>query len=179
METVRLVENGVLVKVRRTVAITVLGVAALAAFGSPAQGAVQPRASDGKAASGTVAVTDRVILLSYRDGRDLVQERLVHRLLTGTFAGTEVSVAHYVIHPDGRAAITAANTCSCTVEGRTGTVTFIDEGTVSADGVISVGRKSIDATGGLAGLRAELNVTGNVKNPAQTYTGHYAFDGED
>jgi hypothetical protein len=178
MERVGL-EAGVMVKVRQALSIPVLALAAVAAFASPAQGAVSPGESEGKVASGTVGVTSRVILLSYRDERDLVEERLVHRQLTGSFAGTEVSVVHYVIHQDGSATITAATTCSCTVEGRTGTVTFIEKGTVSAALVISADRESIDSTGGLAGLSAELHIAGPVMAPTQTYTGHYAFDGED
>lgn len=179
METVRLFERGVLAKVRRMLAIAVVAAAAVAALAIPSQGAALTGKSQGTPASGTVAVTNRQILLSYRDERDVVQERFVHRQLAGTFAGTEVAVVHFVIHPDGSATVTGINTCSCTVDGRTGTVTFIDEGTVSAAGVISTSRKSIDATDGLAGLRAELKITGNVKEPAQTYTGHYAFGVED
>lgn len=128
-----------------------------------------------KTASGTVSVTSREILLSYQKGQDLIQERLVHRQLTGTFVGAETAVAHYVIHPDGSATVMSVGTCSCTVDGRTGTVTFADEGTVSATGNISLRRESIDAGGGLAGIRAELNITGAVSAPTQTYAGHYGF----
>jgi hypothetical protein len=40
-------------------------------------------------------------------------------------------------------------------------------------------RESIDATGGLAGLRATLEITGSITAPDQTYTGLYYFSGED
>jgi Protein of unknown function (DUF3224) len=130
---------------------------------------------DAKDAAGTVGVTDRAILMSYRGDEDIVQERLVHRILTGTFAGSEVSVAKYTIHPDGSATITAVSSCTCTVEGRTGTVTFKDRGTASAAGVIVVHRTSIDATGELAGLQAKLEITGLVTAPTQTYVGRYQF----
>ena len=130
---------------------------------------------DAKDAAGTVAVTDRAILMSYRHDKDMVQERVVHRTLTGTFAGSEVSIATYTIHPDGSATIAAVSSCTCTVDGRTGTVTFKDRGTASAAGVIAVHRTSIDATGGLAGLQAKLEITGAVAAPTQTYVGHYQF----
>ena len=174
MNTVRSFSNSHF-KSWRLLAITMLAVGALAAFASHAQGAAKLSESAGNTASGTLAVTDRAILLSYHDGEDLVQERLVHRQVTGTFAGAEVAVVHYVIHPDGSATIEGVETCSCTIQGRTGTVTFIDEGTVSAGGDISVLRESIDATGGLAGISATLNVTGSVAAPTQTYTGEYSF----
>jgi hypothetical protein len=175
METVRSFKTGV----RRKLAMTVLAGAAVAAFAIPTQGAAQRGESEGTPASGTVGVTSRQIVLSYRDGRDMVQERLVHRQLTGTFAGAEVAVVHYVTHQDGSATITGAETCTCMVEGRTGTVTFIDKGTVSAAGNISVRRTSIDATGGLAGIRAELDISGPIAAPTQNYNGHYTFDDED
>jgi hypothetical protein len=159
----------------RAVAITMLAVAAVAVFAGHAQGAVKAGESEGQSASGALAVTDRAILLSYHDGQDLVQERLVHRQLTGTFAGAEVAVVHYVIHPDGSATIRGVETCNCTIQGRLGTVTLSDEGTVSAAGNISVRRESIDATGGLAGLSATLYVTGSVAAPTQTYAGEYSF----
>jgi hypothetical protein len=178
MKTVQSFGNSLLTS-RRTLAITVLAGAAIAALTIHAQGAVQLTPSEGKPASGTVAVTDRTILMSYHDGRELVQERFVHRKLTGTFAGTEVAVVHYVIHPDGSATIRGASTCSCTIEGRAGTVTFIEEGTVSAAGNISVLRRTIDATGGLAGLSATLNVTGPIAAPTQNYSGHYSFGDDD
>ncbi len=79
-------------------------------------------------AAGTVAVTERTIVMSYRDGNDVVQERLVRRMLTGTFSGPEVSLVHNVTHTDGSADLTAVSSCSCTVEGRTGTVTFSERG---------------------------------------------------
>jgi hypothetical protein len=115
--------------------------------------------------------------MSYHDDKDTVQERLVHRTLTGTFAGSEVSIAKYTIHPDGSATISAVSSCTCTVDGRTGTVTFKDRGTASAAGVIVVHRTIIDATGELAGLQAKLEITGAVTAPAQTYTGYYEFGG--
>lgn len=179
METVRLSESGALVKVWQSLAVAVLAAAAFAAFASPAHGSVPRGEAEGTAASGTVAVTDRVILLSYRDGQDLVQERFVHRQLTGTFAGIEVSVAHFVIHSDRSVTLRAESVCSCTVEGRFGTVTFLEKGVVSADGAVSIDRQTIDPTGGLAGLRAKLHITGPIAAPAQTYTGQYSFESED
>jgi len=174
MNTVRSFSNSQF-KSWRLLAITMLAVGALAAFASHAQGAAKLSESEGNAASGTLAVTDRAILLSYHDVEDLVQERLVHRQVTGTLAGAEVAIVHYVIHPDGSATINGVETCNCTIQGRTGTVTFIDEGTVSAGGDISVLRTSIDATGGLEGISATLNVSGTIAAPTQTYTGEFSF----
>jgi hypothetical protein len=54
-------------------------------------------------------------------------------------------------------------------------VTFSERGTVTADAVISVQRKSIDASGGLEGLRATLDINGSQRAPSQAYTGRYTF----
>ena len=165
----RLFEGRLLLTLGRATAVTVLAGVTAMTFISTAD------ASSRKDAAGTVAVTDRAILMSYRHDKDVVQERLVHRILTGTFAGSEVSIATYTIHPDGSATIAAVSSCTCTVDGRTGTVTFKDRGTASATGVIDVHRTSIDATGDLAGLQARLEITGPVTAPTQTYVGHYQF----
>ena len=130
-------------------------------------------------AAGTISVTDRTVLMSYHDGDNVIEERFVHRSLTGTFTGTETSVSRFVIHPDGSADLTAVSTCSCSVAGRTGTVTFGERGTVTSDAVIDVERKSIDASGGLEGLRAELEGTGSIRAPSQAYTGRYTFGNDD
>lgn len=133
-------------------------------------------ASSKEAASGTIAVTERTLVLSYRDGNDVVRELQVRRTLTGTFSGTEVSLVHNVTHPDGTADLTVVSSCTCTVEGRTGTVTFSERASVDLAGVINVRRKIIDATGGLEGLRGRLEVTDLVAKPAQDYTGRYDLD---
>jgi hypothetical protein len=136
-------------------------------------------ASSKMGAAGTVGVTERAVLMSYRDGDNVVQERLVHRVLTGTFSGSEVGLVHYVIHPDGSATITGVDTCTCTIQGRTGTVTFTDRGAVSSAGIIDVHRKSIDSTGGLVGIQATMVISGPVAAPAQAYTGSYEFGSSD
>ncbi len=125
---------------------------------------------------GTIAVTERTLVLSYRDGNDIVRELQVRRTLTGTFSGTEVSLVHNVTHPDGSVDLTVISSCSCTVEGRTGTVTFRERGAVDLNGIITVQRKIIDATGNLEGLRGKLDVSDLLADPAQDYTGRYDLD---
>ena len=133
-------------------------------------------ASPKEAAAGTIAVTARTLVMSYRDGNDVVRELEVHRTLTGTFSGTEVSLVHNVTSPEGSQDLTVVSSCNCTVEGRTGTVTFSERATVDLDGIITVQRKIIDATGGLEGLRGKLYVSDPIAAPAQNYTGSYELD---
>jgi hypothetical protein len=178
MKTARGLFGSIFPRLGRLTVIISLAAAAAVPIGGAAQGSRQSQDAQNEA-SGTISVTDRMIVMSYRQGNDVVQERLVHRRLTGTFAGTEVSVAHYVIHADASATVSAVISCTCTVAGRAGTVTFRDRGTLSAVGVLSLHRESIDATGGLAGLRATLEITGSITAPDQTYTGLYYFSGED
>jgi hypothetical protein len=99
----------------------------------------------------------------------------VRRTLTGTFAGTEVSLVHNVTHPDGSADLAVVSSCTCTVEGRTGTVTFSERASIDLDGIITVHRRVIDATGSLEGLRGKLEVEAPFAAPAQPYTGRYSF----
>lgn len=154
---------------QRRIGISV-GAAAAAAIAIATAGAT-PKED----AAGTIAVADRTVLMSYHDGDDVVEQRFVHRSLTGTFTGTETSLSRFVIHPDGSSDLTAVSSCSCSVAGHTGTVTFSERGTVTAEAVISVERKSIDASGGLEGLRATLDINGSQRAPSQAYTGRYTF----
>ena len=132
-------------------------------------------ASPKEAAAGTIAVTERTQVMSYRDGNDVVRELQVRRTLTGTFSGTEVSLVHNVTHPDGSADLAVVSSCTCTVEGRTGTVTFSERASIDLDGIITVHRRVIDATGSLEGLRGKLEVEAPFAAPAQPYTGRYSF----
>lgn len=147
---------------------TVIAIAAVTAISTAT-------ASPKEAAAGTIAVTERTLVLSYRDGTDVVRELQVRRTLTGTFSGTEVSLVHSVTHPDGSADLTVISSCTCTVEGRIGTVTFSERASIDLAGVITVRRKIIDATGALEGLRGRLEVSDLVAKPAQEYTGRYDF----
>ena len=162
--------GNVRLKLTRATAITTL-LAAAAAATIISNAAASPK----EPAAGTIAVTERTLVLSYRDGNDVVRELQVRRTLTGTFAGTEVSLVHNVTHPDGSADLTVVSSCTCTVEGRTGTVTFSERATVDRDGIITVHRKIIDATGDLEGLRGTLEVEAPIAAPAQPYTGRYSF----
>ncbi len=104
-----------------------------------------------------------------------MRELQVRRTLTGTFSGTEVSLVHNVTHPDGSADLAVVSSCTCAVDGRTGTVTFSERASVDVDGIITVHRKIIDGTGSLEGLRGKLEVEAPIADPAQPYTGSYSF----
>ena len=136
-------------------------------------------ASSKTPASGAIGVTERTLVMSYRDGDDIVRELLVRRTLTGTFAGSEVSLVHNVTHPDGSSDLTVLSSCTCTVEGRTGTVTFSERATVDLAGIITVHRKVIDAAGDLDGLGGRLDVAAPIAAPTQPYTGSYQFGDEE
>ena len=82
---------------------------------------------------------------------------------------------HNITHPDGSADLAVVSSCTCTVEGRTGTVTFSERASIDLDGIITVHRRVIDATGSLEGLRGKLEVEAPFAAPAQPYTGRYSF----
>ncbi len=173
MQPIRHLLGGSLLKLARVAAISALLAVAAATLISAA--AAAPK----EAAAGTITVTERTLVMSYREGDDVVRELLVRRTLTGTFAGLEVSLVHNVTHPDGSADLTVVSSCSCTVAGRSGTVTFSERGAVGLDGIITVRRKIIDASGELDGLRGKLEVSDPVAAPAQNYTGRYSFGNAD
>ena len=78
-------------------------------------------------------------------------------------------------HHAGTATVQGTLTCTCVVDGRTGTLTLRFEGTQAGPAAPVDGQFVVqDATGGLAGLRG----TGTFHDvgPAGTYTVRYHFD---
>jgi hypothetical protein len=119
-------------------------------------------------ATGTIVTTGRTVLASHQAGPNTFELRHVTRRMSGTFEGDVDSLVAIVTHADGSAVFQGFETCACTVAGRTGTVTFRFHGQIE-NGVPSAHLVAVFATGGLAGLHAELDLTG------VSYTGSYRF----
>jgi len=78
-------------------------------------------------------------------------------------------------HPNGTATVQGTLTCTCIVDGRTGTLTLRFEGTQAGPAAPVDGQFVVqDATGGLAGLRGDG--TFHDVGPAGTYTVRYHFE---
>jgi len=86
-------------------------------------------------------------------------------------------VEQLVVHPTGEVELRGTDVCSCTVAGRSGTVTDRFEGQVAADGQLRGTVRSISSNGGLTGLHFEGDIAGPTTGPnAGTYTIRLHFD---
>jgi hypothetical protein len=95
--------------------------------------------------------------------------------LGGTFVGTLESDLNEVVHPTGNSTVNGTETCVCTVDGRTGTVVFRTEAKITGDPFFLEDKKTVvEASGGLAGLHANLSVRWD--GGLATYSGSYHFD---
>ena len=106
---------------------------------------------------------------------------LITQTLRGSFAGDASGsvdeVEQLVVHPTGEVELRGTDVCSCTVAGRSGTLTDRFEGQVAADGQLRGTVRSISSNGGLTGLHFEGDIAGPTTGPnAGTYTIRLHFD---
>jgi uncharacterized protein DUF3224 len=121
-------------------------------------------------ASGTFIDVTTSTQVRVADG-NLILTQAVTQTLAGTFTGTASQQATTVVHPTGAANFFGAETCMCTVAGKTGSLVFRFSGTVAPDGSFEGQFVIISGTGDLA----NLNGRGTVQSPG-TYTGVIHFD---
>ncbi len=123
--------------------------------------------------SGTETITSASeTVVRTADGNTIVANTAMGTI-TGSFTGTFTVEYTTIVHSWGAANVVHGTyTCSCSIEGRSGTVTFRFEGTGSASG-LELHAETIGATGGLAGLHSNLTV--NVVGTAVTYWGTANF----
>lgn len=121
-------------------------------------------------ASGTFVDVVTSTQVRVADG-NLILTQTVTQTLRGTFTGTASQQATTVVHPTGAANFFGAETCTCTVAGKTGSLVFGFSGTAAPDGSFEGQFVIIGGTGDLA----NLNGRGTIQSPG-TYTGVIHFD---
>ena len=102
---------------------------------------------------------------------NLIITQTISQTLMGTFTGTATQQATSVMHPTGAANFFGAETCTCTVAGKTGSLVFGFSGTSAPDGSFEGQFVIVGGTGN----RANLNGRGTIQSP-NTYTGMIHFD---
>jgi len=135
-----------------------------------AAGATPPTPIGGyEAITGGTATVTRVA-----DGNTFVANHLTGTI-GGSFTGTFTADYTAIVHPSGATNIVGGTfVCTCSFEGRTGTLTFRFTGSGTAAGVTEIQAESIGGTGGLANLHSNLG--GQVVGAAVTYAGTAHFD---
>jgi hypothetical protein len=121
-------------------------------------------------ASGTFVDVVTSTQVQFADGNLIITQTVTQRLM-GTFTGTAAQQVTTVVHPTGAANFFGAETCTCTVAGKTGTVVFGFSGTGAPNGSFEGQFVITSATGDLA----NLNGRGTLQSP-NSYTGVIHFD---
>jgi hypothetical protein len=152
------------------IAISTVATALMAALmvAAPA-GATPP-----SAVSGTETITGATAtVVRTADGNTIIANTLTG-IIAGSFTGTFAAEFTTIAHSSGQANdVHGTFTCTCSIAGRSGSVTFRFEGTGTPSATELHG-ETIGATGGLAGLHS--NVTVDVVGAAATYSGIAHFD---
>jgi Protein of unknown function (DUF3224) len=152
----------------RKLALTLAGVATVALALTQSMAA-----SPSKEAHGTEVTTFAMTTESRTADGNLIEERIATRVFSGTFSGKVASQFTRITFKDGDRFSHGFETCTCTVEGRTGTVTFrfmawTNDKTVGTEAHLTI----VDATAGLEGLHGVLEIAAGV------YTGSYHFESD-
>lgn len=121
-------------------------------------------------ASGTFVDVPTSTQVRMADG-NLIITQTVTQTLTGTFTGTASQHTTTVVHRTGAANFHGAETCTCTVAGKSGSLVLGFSGTGAPDGSFEGQFVIISGTGDLA----NLNGRGTIQSP-NTYTGVIHFD---
>lgn len=132
----------------------------------PAAITVTANAATHMAASGTFTQTGITSLVPSTAGPNTILEQTSVGVLSGTLSGPWEDRLRVVIHPNGRFNTSFWITCTCTVEGKSGTLEIRAQDTgelVSPTLAAFEGRAVIiSGTDELAGLRGSLHIEGTV-----------------
>jgi hypothetical protein len=152
----------------RRLAIAVSIVAA-ALMVPAAAGATPP-----SAVSGTETITGATVtVIRTADGNTIIATALTG-IIAGSFAGTFTADMTTIAHSSGQTNdVHGTFICTCSIAGRSGTVTFRAVGT-GTPAATEIHGETIGATGGLEGLHS--NVTVDVVWATATYSGTAHFD---
>ena len=126
------------------------------------------------AVSGTETFTGATAtVVGTADGNTIIANTLTG-IIAGSFTGTFSADFTTIAHPSGQAnVVNGTFICTCSIAGRSGSVTFRAEGT-GTPSATEIHAETIGATGGLVGLHS--NVTVVVAGAAATYSGTAHFD---
>jgi hypothetical protein len=136
--------------------LSVLVVAALAAFVAANASAAPP-----SPVTGTFSVVNTTITSTRTAGGNTFITLTRTAVVSGTFTGTTIDEVLLVMHANGTTSLRGAGTCTCAIEGRTGTFDYRFQGSgifpTSGSGHYVV----THGTGGLAGLHAQGPFSGD------------------
>jgi hypothetical protein len=157
----------------RTALSTLLVSAVLTACGGPTApdadavpGAAVSASANAIQAAGTFTQTGITSLQARSNGPNQLIEQTSHGIVSGTLSGTYTDDLRVNIHPNGTFNAHFTITCQCEVNGKQGTLEFVvnDRGRITGPTTAAFSGHAaiLSGTGGLAGLRGVLEISGVV-----------------
>ena len=108
-------------------------------------------------------------------GTTLVFDQANAGIITGTFSGPYVAYVHLTVDLlTGNAVYQAIDVCTCTVAGKSGTVNFYEQGSLTPLGVLSSTATIVSGTNQLANQQGKIALQGIVYDPLGLTMGTYA-----
>jgi hypothetical protein len=136
-------------------------------------------ASTNFTANGTFTISNTTTTSTQQAGQNtiysLTQQGVNDGDLTGSFTDEETTTSY----PDHTSTFSGKETCTCTVDGKSGTLTFTFTGTGTADGSFKGQVFDFQGTGDLANLHGQGTFQGQGSNGIyhSTYSDQLHFDG--
>jgi Flp pilus assembly protein TadG len=125
-------------------------------------------------AKGTATIVSNTTTSVRQDGQNriysITQQDVSYGDITGSFTSEETSI----LHPDNTADFSGRSTCSCTVDGKSGTLLWSFSGTSTANGSFQGQFFDIHGTGDLAKLHGQGVFQGQGLH--ETYSSELYFD---
>ena len=147
----------------------VIGIMATALMVPAAASAASP-----SPVSGTETITGATATVVRTAGGNTIIANTLTGIIAGSFTGTFTADFTTIAHSSGQANdVHGTFICTCSIAGRSGSVTFRFEGTGTPSATELHG-ETIGAAGGLQGLHS--NVTVDIVGAAATYSGTAHFD---
>ena len=130
-------------------------------------------------ANGTFTILNTATISTQQNGQNtiysLTQQGVNKGDLSGSFTDEETSTSY----PDSTSTFSGKEACTCTVDGKSGTLTFSFTGTGTADGSFKGQVFDFQGTGALANLHGQGAFQGQGSNGTYqaTYSDQLHFDG--
>lgn len=125
--------------------------------------------------NGTFTILDHTISSQSQNGQDKIYGYTEHGVNNGDLRGSYTDMSTETVHPDNTGNFSGNETCTCTVAGKSSTLTYSFSGTFAADGSFQGQVFSLQGTGDLANLHGQGTFQGKGNNG--TYIDQLHFDG--
>jgi hypothetical protein len=147
---------------RRSAAVLTIS----AAFGVPWITAGGAAAATSIQASGTITVVDNVADTVAQAGQNVKAHATAHVAFDGTLAGPATEIYSALTHADGSVILHGKGSFTGTVEGHSGTLTYVFRGVADSGRIVITG-----GSGGLEGIHGQLPYELNTTTGVYTYSG--------